>query len=222
MSFLLESELDREYILKLNREIKLIKQSKLDWTIDHVIRFSSLLNIEESISDIIANWEIDGAKLFDIEYLSANLDCLITDRNYMPLYKLFHVVSAILQLTESPCENGKRKEENEVRSIEEEGIDIAEEVIVGLKEELEKLNNTSVIELSCGQLTRILKNMKMCEESESVRKWGADGFSLVCIMGNEGDSQTLRNYFSDEGIRLLTRLSHIFLHLYYWQHGQAQ
>ncbi len=55
-----------------------------------------------------------------------------------------------------------------------------------------------------------------------MKKWGVDGFSLVCILGNEGDSQTLRNYFSDEDIRMLTRLSQLFLHLYFAQFAQIQ
>lgn len=78
MSFILQSELDKPYILKLCQEIKLIKQSKIDWTVEHVLRFADLIKIEDSIKDIITSWEIDGNKLFDVEYLNANLDCLIT------------------------------------------------------------------------------------------------------------------------------------------------
>lgn len=56
MSFILQSELDRPYILKLCQEIKLIKQSKIDWTVEHVLRFANLIKIEDSIKDIITSW----------------------------------------------------------------------------------------------------------------------------------------------------------------------
>ena len=56
------------------------------------------------------SWEIDGNKLFDIEYLNANLDCLITDRNYMPLYKLFYIVNAILDEVGDAMAKGDRVE----------------------------------------------------------------------------------------------------------------
>jgi hypothetical protein len=59
----------------------------------------------------------------------------------------------------------------------------------------------------------------MREESESVKKWGIDGFTLLCIIGNESESQTYKNYYSDEDLRLLNRLSQLFVHLYYSQHS---
>jgi hypothetical protein len=33
MSLVLQSELDRDYILRLCKEIKLIRQSKIDWSV---------------------------------------------------------------------------------------------------------------------------------------------------------------------------------------------
>jgi hypothetical protein len=184
-----------------------------------VIRFASFIKVEDSIGDIIKQWAIDGSKLFDAEYLSANLDCIITDRNYFPLYKLFYVVNAILQLTEEKDPN-PRKDELECKMLDESPLDIAEDAILGLKAELEKLNNMSVIDLGSGQLARMLRSIHMTEESESVKKWAVDGFSLVCILGNEADGQTLRNYFSEEDVKLLIRLSQLFLHLYYTQFAQ--
>jgi hypothetical protein len=218
MSFILQSELDREYIVKLCKEIRLIKQSKIDWTVEDVLRFASLIKVEDSISDIILSWEIDGSKLFDIEYLSANLDCIVTDRNYMPLYKLFYVVSAILHLTDPQDGEGEPRQP-EWRPVEESEVEIAEEAIVSLREELEKLNNVSVIELGSAQLARLLKGAQLGEESACVTRWGVDGFSLVCMLGSD-DGQTLRNYFSNEDVQLLVRLSHLFLHLYYAQHAR--
>jgi hypothetical protein len=64
------------------------------------------------------SWEIDGSKLFDIEYLGANLGCVVTDRNYMPLYKLFYVVNAILQATESIDKEDNKNEELESKVLE--------------------------------------------------------------------------------------------------------
>lgn len=222
MSLVLQSELDRDYILRLCKEIKLIRQSKIDWSVDDVVRFCSLIKVEDHIRDILVEWEIDGGKLFDIEYLSSNLECIITDRNYFPLYKLFHTVTAILQITEDRENVMYKRDETECKLLDEAAIDIPEELIIGLKEELGKMNNMSVIELGCGQLARMLKGVRLSEESEGVKKWGVDGFSLVCILGNEYDSQNLRNYFSDEDIRILTRLSQIFLHLYFYQFAQMQ
>lgn len=145
----------------------------------------------------MVSWEIDGGKLFDIEYLSSNLECIITDRNYFPLYKLFHTVTAILQITEDREHAMQRRDETECKMLDEGAVDIPEELITGLKEELGRMNNMSVIELGCGQLARMLVGVRLHEESEVVKKWGVDGFSLICILGNECDSQTLRNYFSD-------------------------
>jgi hypothetical protein len=88
----------------------------MDWTVEHVLRFASLIKVEDSIQDIILSWEIDGSKLFDIEYLGANLGCVVTDRNYMPLYKLFYVVNAILQATESI--DKEEKEDNKREELE--------------------------------------------------------------------------------------------------------
>jgi|688.fasta_scaffold1558877_1 hypothetical protein len=66
MSLILSSALDRDYVLRLCKEIKLIKQSKIDWSVEHVVRFASLIKVEEAIKDILVQWEIDGSKLFDI------------------------------------------------------------------------------------------------------------------------------------------------------------
>lgn len=137
MSFILQSELDKPYILKLCQEIKLIKQSKIDWTVEHVLRFASLIKIEDSIKDIITSWEIDGNKLFDDEYLNANLDCLITERNYMPFYKLFYVVNAILEMTEGKDREPAQKPSQDFMNYaaaEEAEIDIPEETVAKLIE----------------------------------------------------------------------------------------
>ena len=65
-----------------------------------MIRFSSLIKIDDCIKDILISYGIDGNKLFDIEYLSSNLEAVITDKNYMPFYKLLFVVNAILEINE--------------------------------------------------------------------------------------------------------------------------
>lgn len=81
------------------------------------------------------------------------------------------------------------------------------------------MNNINIIELGSAQLARILKNANMLEESEGASKWNLDGFSLLCIVGNEGEGQSYKNYYSNEDLRLLNRLSHLFIHLYYYQHS---
>jgi hypothetical protein len=48
-----------------------------------------------------------------------------------------------------------------------------------------------------------------------------DGFSLVCIIANENENPVIRNYFSDEEMNFLKKLSHIFLHLYYFQYYES-
>lgn len=45
MSLVLQSELDRDYVLRLCKEIKLIRQSKIDWSVEDVIRFCSLIKV---------------------------------------------------------------------------------------------------------------------------------------------------------------------------------
>lgn len=59
------------------------------------------------------------------------------------------------------------------------------------------MNNMSVIELGSVQLSRLLKSVHLLEESESVLKWAVDGFSLLCIIGNEHYNQTYKNYYSN-------------------------
>jgi hypothetical protein len=46
------------------------------------------------------------------------LDCLITDRNYFPLYKLAYIVTAILQITEERDTAFQKKEENECKLLD--------------------------------------------------------------------------------------------------------
>jgi hypothetical protein len=53
-----------------------------------------------------------------------------------------------------------------------------------------------------------------------VLKWSVDGFSLLCIIGNESESQTYKNYYSNEDLNVLNKLSQLFLHLYYYQHSE--
>lgn len=51
-------------------------------------------------------------------------------------------------------------------------------------------------------------------------KWAVDGFSLLCIIGNEHYNQTYKNYYSNENLKLLNKISQIFIHIYYYQHYQ--
>jgi len=44
----------------------------------------------------------------------------------------------------------------------------------------------------------------------------------VCIIANSSEDQTIRNYYSDESIKMLQKLSHIFLHLYYCQYFEQK
>lgn len=96
MSFLLGNTLDRPYIKKLSQEIRILKSSKIDWNVEDVTRFTNLIQIDEAVGQTLRAYEIDGAKLFDIEYLSANLESVINETNFFPLYKMFFVVNAIL------------------------------------------------------------------------------------------------------------------------------
>lgn len=45
MSFLVQNEVDREYIQRLSQETRILKSSKLDWDVEEVTRFASLLKI---------------------------------------------------------------------------------------------------------------------------------------------------------------------------------
>jgi len=78
------------------------------------------------------------------------------------------------------------------------------------------------MELSSNQLHRLLKSANLTDESDFTKKWNIDGFSLVCIIANPSEDQTIRNYYSDESIKMLQKLSHIFLHLYYCQYFEQK
>ena len=44
---------------------------------------------------IIKNFEIDGAKLFDLEHLRENIEIFMSEKTFLPLHKLLFVVTAI-------------------------------------------------------------------------------------------------------------------------------
>lgn len=46
----------------------------------------------------IKSCEIDGGKLFDLEYLSYNIGPSISETNFFPMYKLLFIVSALLEI----------------------------------------------------------------------------------------------------------------------------
>ena len=78
MSLLTNNIIDRTYIAKIDQETRILKSSKLDWDIEEVTRFASLLKIDESLADIIENQGIDGETLFNINFLATQLE-LATD-----------------------------------------------------------------------------------------------------------------------------------------------
>ena len=73
MSFILQDEQDRLYIQQLRTDIKILNRSRIDWTHEDVNRFGNLLNIDEPLAALIREFDIDGAKLFDLEHLEENL-----------------------------------------------------------------------------------------------------------------------------------------------------
>ena len=42
---MVQNEVDREYIQRLSQETRILKSSKLDWDVEEVTRFASLLKI---------------------------------------------------------------------------------------------------------------------------------------------------------------------------------
>ena len=98
MSFIIENQADQAYINKVLQESKILKSYKIDWTIEEVIRFANILKIDQPLAPIIRTYKIDGEKLFDIPYLSANLEAMINETNFLPMYKLFYVVNSIIKL----------------------------------------------------------------------------------------------------------------------------
>ena len=70
MSFLVQNCLDKTYIERISQETRILKSSKLDWSVEDVTRFASLIKIDESLSDIIENQAIDGEALFNLGFLS--------------------------------------------------------------------------------------------------------------------------------------------------------
>ena len=108
-------------------------------------------------------------------------------------------------------------------------IEIEEKIISKLKDQLDLLGETPVIELSNQQVYRISKNAELMrllelreEKVQLIKNWGVDGFCLVCIIPHEEENSIIRNYYSDEEINFLKALSNIFLHLYYIQHWQVE
>ena len=98
MSFIIENQADRAYITKVLQESKILKSCKIDWTLEEVIRFANILKIDEPLTPIIRAYKINGEKLFDIPYLSAHLESMINETNFLPMYKLFYVVNSIIKL----------------------------------------------------------------------------------------------------------------------------
>lgn len=45
MSFIIQNTIDKAYINRINQETRILKSSKLDWDIEDVTRFASLLKI---------------------------------------------------------------------------------------------------------------------------------------------------------------------------------
>lgn len=45
MSFLIQNTIDKSYINRISQETRILKSSKLDWDIEDVTRFASLLKI---------------------------------------------------------------------------------------------------------------------------------------------------------------------------------
>jgi len=105
-----------------------------------VARFLNLIKIDEIIGRDLKSLDIDGAKLFDIEYLSLNLEPFISDTNFFPMYKLFFIVNALLEMDceEEIFEKNKKSEfgkKDTIKSLELNTlIEIEEGVIVKLKE----------------------------------------------------------------------------------------
>ena len=46
MSYLLQNEIDKAYINRINQETRFLKYSKTDWPIEEVVRFASLIKID--------------------------------------------------------------------------------------------------------------------------------------------------------------------------------
>jgi 6-phosphogluconate dehydrogenase (decarboxylating) len=46
MSFLVHNDIDREYIARISQETRILKSSKLDWDVEEVTRFASLLKVD--------------------------------------------------------------------------------------------------------------------------------------------------------------------------------
>lgn len=78
MSFLVSNTIDRAYIARVDQETRILKSSKLDWDIEEVTRFASLIKVDESLADIIENQGIDGETLFNLNFLATQLE-LATD-----------------------------------------------------------------------------------------------------------------------------------------------
>ncbi len=78
MSFLIRNSIDRAYISRINQETRILKSSKIDWDIEEVTRFATLLKIDESIATIIETQAIDGEMLFKLSFLTTQLE-LATD-----------------------------------------------------------------------------------------------------------------------------------------------
>jgi hypothetical protein len=53
MSFLLGNTLDRPYIKKLAQEIRILRSSKMDWTVEDVSRFTNLIQIDEAVGQTL-------------------------------------------------------------------------------------------------------------------------------------------------------------------------
>ena len=81
MSFLVQNCLDKTYIERISQETRILKSSKLDWSVEDVMRFASLIKIDEPLSDIIENQAIDGEALFNLGFLSNQAE-MITGAHY--------------------------------------------------------------------------------------------------------------------------------------------
>lgn len=105
MSLLTNNIIDRTYIAKIDQETRILKSSKLDWDIEEVTRFASLLKIDESLADIIENQGIDGETLFNINFLATQLELATDETKFLPISKLFFIANAIIDLHRSTNES---------------------------------------------------------------------------------------------------------------------
>ena len=98
MSFLVQNCLDKAYIQRISQETRILKSGKLDWDIEDVTRFASLIKIDESLMTIIETQAIDGEMLFNLGLLSNQVEMITDETKFLPISKLFFIANAIIEL----------------------------------------------------------------------------------------------------------------------------